>query len=345
MGITDDNGNYIISAIPYSGVGETYAITPQLGVHEFDPGQQLIFIGETTSVTNNVNFIDKSSFIFKGKVRYDSRGVFKSFVEVNPENEEDAIRGNEYIPITGVMQEGYNSYKVGDDVAKQKGRYWFNDNGTPDVDDDNYLEEYVNIPSEGVNIYIDNQIVLDANNEPIVSDSEGEFIIKVPIGNHFISIRKNGHEFAYSGRFPADDIPDDDNLEEFFQDSEEFVTFIDQTKVTVVGRVVGGAVESAKTIGFGDIESVERILTDSNGFQLPPEVVTSVNNIGKAAISFGYTPTGGITGPQDLKQEQLIPQIFSQANTVKFCYHCSILFLQQMCKLLSNPTLEIIASW
>ena len=55
-----------------------------LGVHEFDPGQQLIFIGETTSVTNNVNFIDKSSFIFKGKVRYDSRGVFKSFVEVDP---------------------------------------------------------------------------------------------------------------------------------------------------------------------------------------------------------------------------------------------------------------------
>ena len=340
LGITDDNGNYIISAIPYSGVGETYAITPMLGVHEFDPGQQLIFIGETTSVTNNVNFIDKSSFIFKGKVRYDSRGVFKSFVEVNQENEEEN-QGNEYIPINGVMQEGYNSYKVGDDVAKQKGRYWFNDNGTPDDDNDNYLEEYVNIPSEGVNIYIDNQIVLDANNEPIVSDSEGEFIIKVPIGNHFISIRKNGHEFAYSGRFPADDIPDDDNLEEFFQDSEEFVTFIDQTKVTVVGRVVGGAVESAKTIGFGDIESVERILTDSNGFQLPPEVVTSVNNIGKAAISFGYTPTGSITGPQ------LETRAIDTTNIFTGEYRKILLPLQYSLstadvQITSNPTLEII---
>ena len=239
------------------------------------------------------------------------------------------------------MQEGYNSYKVGDDVAKQKGRYWFNDNGTPDVDDDNYLEEYVNIPSEGVNIYIDNQIVLDANNEPIVSDSEGEFIIKVPIGNHFISIRKNGHEFAYSGRFPADDIPDDDNLEEFFQDSEEFVTFIDQTKVTVVGRVVGGAVESAKTIGFGDIESVERILTDSNGFQLPPEVVTSVNNIGKAAISFGYTPTGSITGPQ------LETRAIDTTNIFTGEYRKILLPLQYSLstadvQITSNPTLEII---
>ena len=342
LGITDDNGNYIISAIPYSGVGETYAITPMLGVHEFDPGQQLIFIGETTSVTNNVNFIDKSSFIFKGKVRYDSRGVFKSFVEVNQENEEEN-QGNEYISITGVMQEGYNFYKVGDAVAYQKGRYWFNDNGTPDDDNDNYLEEYVNIPSEGVNIYIDNQIVLDANNEPIVSNSEGEFIIKVPIGNHFISIRKNGHEFAYSGRFPADDTTDDDNLEEFFQDSEEFVTFIDQTKVTVVGRVVGGAVESAKTIGFGDIESVERILTDSNGFQLPPEVVTSVNNIGKAAISFGYTPTGSITGPQ------LETRAIDTTNIFTGEYRKILLPLQYYLstddvKIMSNTNLEIIAS-
>ncbi len=335
LGITDDNGNYIISAIPYSGVGETYAITPQLGVHEFDPGQQLIFIGETTSVTNNVNFIDKSSFIFKGKVRYDSRGVFKSFVEVNQENQEEN-QGNEYIPITGVMQEGYNSYKVGDDLACQKGRYWFNDNGTPDVDDDDYLEEYVNIPSEGVNIYIDNQIVLDANNEPIVSDSEGEFTIKVPIGNHFISIRKNGHEFAYSGRFPADE-----NLEEFFEDKEEFVTFIDQTKVTVVGRVVGGAVESAKTIGFGDIESVERILTDSNGFQLPPEVVTSVNNIGKAVISFGFTPTGG--NIQDETRAIDTTNIFTgeyRKILLPLQYSLSTADVQ----ITSNPTLEIIAS-
>jgi hypothetical protein len=342
LGITDDNGNYIISAIPYSGVGETYAITPMLGVHEFDPGQQLIFIGETTSVTNNVNFIDKSSFIFKGKVRYDSRGVFKSFVEVDQEKEEDN-QGNEYIPITGVIQEGYNFYKVGGDVAYQKGRYWFNDNGTPDDDNDNYLEEYVNIPSEGVNIYIDNQIVLDANNEPIVSNSEGEFIIKVPIGNHFISIRKNGHEFAYSGRFPADDTTDDDNLEEFFQDSEEFVTFIDQTKVTVVGRVVGGAVESAKTIGFGDIESVERILTDSNGFQLPPEVVTSVNNIGKAAISFGYTPTGSNNGPQPQTRAIDTTNIFTGE------YRKILLPLQYSLstddvRIMSNPNLEIIAS-
>ena len=91
------------------------------------------------------------------------------------------------------------------------------------------------------------KIVLDKNNTPIVSDSDGFFTITVPIGEHYISIKRDGHEFGYSGRFPADTAV----FEEFFEDRDEQVTFIDQTKVTVVGRVVGGTVESEKEIGFG----------------------------------------------------------------------------------------------
>jgi len=295
LGVTDINGNYIISAIPYSGAGETYTITPILGIHEFDPSQQLVYIGETNTVINSVNFTDTSSFVFKGKIFYDSRDVFKSFVEVNSPDPDvpsftDLTDGDQYVSGPGLIDEGYNYYEKGVDKFS-KGDYWLNDAGTAEDTSDDYLERYARIPSEGVSIYIDNEIVLDSNNTPIVSDSNGEFEINVPIGEHYISIRRDGHEFGYSGRFPADPTV----LDEFFEDREEQVTFIDQTKVTLVGRVVGGAVESAKPIGFGHEGTVSRDITDSNGFP-QTTVVTSVNNIGTASITFDYTPAvGGIT--------------------------------------------------
>jgi hypothetical protein len=37
-----------------------------------------------------------------------------------------------------------------------------------------------------------------------------------------------------------------EHLKNFFEDSNEQVIFIDDTRVTVVGRVVGGSVEAAK---------------------------------------------------------------------------------------------------
>ena len=268
LGVTDINGNYIISAIPYSGAGETYTITPILGIHEFDPSQQLVYIGETNTVINSVNFTDTSSFVFKGKILYDSRGVFPPSGVVSPTT-------NTY------FEGGYNQYENATGDPYSRGSHWLNDAGT-------ILETYASIPSTGANIYIDNEIVLDSNNTPIVSNSTGEFEINVPIGEHYITVKRNGHEFGYSGRFPADPTV----LDEFFEDREEQVTFIDQTKVTLVGRVVGGAVESAKPIGFGHEGTVSRDITDSNGFP-QTTVVTSVNNIGIASITFGYTPAEG----------------------------------------------------
>lgn len=338
LGVTDDNGNYIISAIPYSGAGETYAITPMLGVHEFNPGQQSIFIGETTSVTNNVNFIDKSSFIFRGKILYDSRGVFKSYVQLNSTDPNvTSFTGlsdtDQYIMGPGLIDEGYNYYQKGVNTY-QKGDYWLNDAGTAEDASDDYLERYAKIYSEGVNIYIDNEIVLDANNTPVVSDSNGEFEINVPIGEHYITVKRYGHEFNHSGRFPADSTV----LVEFFEDREEQLTFIDQTKVTLVGRVVGGSVESAKPIGFGHEGTVSRDIIDSNGFP-QTTVVTSVNNIGIASITFGYTPSAGSVEPE------------TEANTITNAdtgeYRLNLLPLQYSIKtnelsIASNSTLNIL---
>ena len=83
LGVTDANGNYEITAIPYSGTGESFTITPLYGQHKFEPGQQLVFLGQGSEVVNKINFVDNSSFSFKGQIAYDTRGVFPSYQKVD----------------------------------------------------------------------------------------------------------------------------------------------------------------------------------------------------------------------------------------------------------------------
>lgn len=270
LGVTDINGNYEITAIPYSGTGESFNITPMYGQHQFEPGQQLVFLGQGSEVVNKIDFTDISSFNFKGKVLFDTRGVFKSFVD-------------EDISTSEIIGEGYNYYETLSDGKKDKGEYWYNNNATPDDDTDDYLARYAKVFSEGVNIYVDGNIVLDENNEPVISGSDGYFDVSVPIGNHYISIRKDGHDFEYNGRFPAES----GTYFEFFEDSNEAVIFIDSTRVTLVGKIVGGSVEAAKPIGFGGqglfIKEIESNVLDT---------ISAINNIGVAAINLGYIPPG-----------------------------------------------------
>ena len=291
LGLTDSNGNYIITGIPYEGNGQSFEITPRLGVHEFSPKQQLVVLGEQNQIANQINFTDVSSFTFKGKVLFDTRGVFPSYVDVkssdtNRPNFQDLIEGDEYIKGPGIIDEGYNYYLKGD-IKYSKGDYWLNDAGTPGDKDDDYLERYARIGLEGANIYVDNNIVLDKNNVPVVSDSEGNFEIQVPIGNHFITVKKLNYEFEYEGRFPANS----DEFTEFFQDREEQVTFIDKTRVDVVGRVVGGSIEAEKEIGFGSDGTYKVPYTDSDNVEHEVNI-SSVNNIGVANIIFEYAPLG-----------------------------------------------------
>jgi hypothetical protein len=64
-------GYYTITAIPYSGSGESFRITPLYGLHQFDPNQQSVYLGKGSSSKQN-RLLDKSSFNFNGVVRYDS---------------------------------------------------------------------------------------------------------------------------------------------------------------------------------------------------------------------------------------------------------------------------------
>lgn len=287
LGVTDSKGNYQITAIQYSGTGESYNITPLYGQHKFDPIQQLVYLGQGSEVVNKIDFIDQSSFSFKGKVQFDTRDVFPSYVSLygKGSNSNFISGGN------NILDEGYNYYEINGEKFS-KGTYWKNDAGTPTDKSDDFLDVYANIFTEGANVYIDGNIVLDANNLPVVTDSKGEFDISVPIGKHYITVKKEGHQFTYNGRFPADT----NDFKEFFEDFNEPVCFIDTTRVVAVGKVVGGTVEAAKPIGFGESGLVTKSVTNL-GVTKTLEI-SAKNNIGKAKFNFGYEPNGASATPE-----------------------------------------------
>ena len=285
LGVTDSKGNYQISAIQYSGTGESYTITPMYGQHKFEPSQQLVYLGQGSEVVNKIDFVDKSSFSFKGKVQFDTRNVFPSFVEVEEVRDNSNSKTSWIAGGSNILDEGYNSYEInGEQYAK--GTHWKNDAGTPNDTSDDFLDIYAAIFTEGANVYIDGNIVLDANNMPVVTDAKGEFDISVPIGLHSITVKKEGHEFAYGGRFPAAN----GQFKEYFEDSNSPTYFIDNTKVTVVGKVVGGTVESGKTIGFGEDNLLQQSVTNE-GITSTIEI-SAKNNIGSANFTLGYAPAG-----------------------------------------------------
>jgi hypothetical protein len=179
-GITDINGNYVIKGINYTSSGNIYSVSPVLGVHEFNPSDVNLFIGDGQPVHNNVDFTDQSSFNFNATAYYYGTGV----------------------------------------------------------------------PVEGAEIYVDNVQQFDNGGYPIKTDEQGIISISVPIGQHYISIKKDNHYFVNNGQWPA---PTTQNPYETynFQDDIYGITFYDSTRVIVAGRFVGGDVEGDKKVGFG----------------------------------------------------------------------------------------------
>lgn len=108
--------------------------------------------------------------------------------------------------------------------------------------------ENTNYPVEGASLYVDGTLC-SRDGEPITTDAQGNFLISVPIGDHFVQVRKQGHEFANNGRYPADN--NNVGVRYTFEQPMKNLTFTDVTKVTVAGRVVGGRIESEKPLGMG----------------------------------------------------------------------------------------------
>ncbi|MBN2669000.1 MAG: T9SS type A sorting domain-containing protein [Bacteroidales bacterium] len=103
-GITDANGNYVIKGVRYSGSGNIFSVVPFLGVHEFNPTDVNLFIGDSEPVHNNVDFTDQSSFRATGRLTY--------------ENTNMPVK-NAYVKIDGNYIQGYNNQAVMTDNSGQ----------------------------------------------------------------------------------------------------------------------------------------------------------------------------------------------------------------------------------
>ncbi len=184
--ITDVNGNYIISGVPFLSDGTTYRIIPLFGTHSFNPVEEILFIDPSAYVHNKINFTDVSSF-----------------------------------PVTGQV-----------------------------------LYENTSFPVEKASVYVDGTMAIK-NNKPVETDQNGLFTVDVPIGNHYVEVKKAGHGFKKGGRFP------EEGNYTFNRSFTIADAFLDSTKVRVLGRVAGGPVEAGKDVGFG----------------------LSKNNVGKSSLS------------------------------------------------------------
>jgi hypothetical protein len=281
VGVTDAQGYYTITAIPYSGAGESFRITPLYGQHLFDPNQQSVYLGKGSEVVNKIDFVDKSSFNFNGVVRYDTRGVFNDINDAN----------SPAISLGTAPLEGYNSYIVGDKTY-DKGEYWYEETTSGTVTT-REIKLYPKIGLKGANIYIDGQIVLDSKNMPVETNAEGGFSISVPIGKHIIKVAKKGHTLEHQGNYPAT------GEQEFVENRDDVVTFIDNSRVTLVGKVVGGSIEAAKIIGFGEVNKIREESYFEGTSNVESKVrISAKNNIGVASISLGYEPPSGNITPK-----------------------------------------------
>lgn len=97
--------------------------------------------------------------------------------------------------------------------------------------------EHTDYPVAGCNFYVDGQ-PCTFNGNMIESDEKGAFSIQVPIGDHYIQVKKNNHTFADNGRFPAD--PNNVGTLMTFDRELNTVVLYDNTLVKVTGRVAGG---------------------------------------------------------------------------------------------------------
>lgn len=125
--------------------------------------------------------------------------------------------------------------------------------------------EGTDYPVEGCTFYVDGTIC-SRDGELIQSAEDGTFTISVPIGDHFIHVKKDGHVFASAGRYPAD--PNGAGVKITFDREIKNMEFIDQTLVNFTGRVVGGSIEGEKPVGFGashnNIGITELVLSPTN---------------------------------------------------------------------------------
>ncbi|MCR5130017.1 MAG: LamG domain-containing protein [Prevotella sp.] len=182
--------------------------------------------------------------------------------------------------------------------------------------------ENTNIPVEGAYLYVDGTICAKEG-EAIQTDDQGAFTISVPIGDHYVTVKKDGHTFVNEGRFPKD--PNGvGQLYTFVK--KETVTFYDNTKVMIAGRVVGGKIENEKALGLGlskaNIGQAKIVLsTRSNSRYLNYiyDANTGTSSLGTDELTFNAKyGTAAVAGTDTQQGAQHLMTIMTDAATGEF---------------------------
>ena len=158
--------------------------------------------------------------------------------------------------------------------------------------------EHTTIPVQEAYIYVDGSIA-SRDGEAVMTNDYGEFEVSVPIGDHFISIKKQGHTFINDGRYPVD--PDGVGVRHTFDREISGLTFYDQTTVTVAGRVVGGDIENEKPLGLSvsvatiGQAKLELHLSNENGYlnAVTPDAGSTAVSYDMSSDTLRYQSTSG----------------------------------------------------
>ncbi|MBQ8713945.1 MAG: laminin G domain-containing protein [Prevotella sp.] len=99
-----------------------------------------------------------------------------------------------------------------------------------------------NIPVEGIPLYVDGDLQTQ-DGQIVRTDANGYYNISVPIGNHYVEAKLDGHTMVAGGRFPT--------AGKYHFSAHVSHDFIDSTLVNFVGRVSGGEKNDTLAVGFG----------------------------------------------------------------------------------------------
>tara|TARA_Y100001954_G_scaffold237170_1_gene300024 strand:- start:1206 stop:10910 length:9705 start_codon:yes stop_codon:yes gene_type:complete len=239
--LTDSSGFYGIEEIRFGSTGSNFTIIPVKNAtlfepaHEFEPSYLNAYIADNVDYLSNYNFTDVSSFNLSGNVFYLDPNKTVDEVCFDSDDQSFDINGDEYL-------------------AECETKI--------DKHDGTFINE---IGVKNVEILVDGQPVYDENGNQELTDINGYFNIKVPIGLHEISVKLDGHTFVkniWDSENHISVVNNDDPLDYSesrmypFIQNEQDITFYDNTKRKLVGRVCGGLTEASKPFDGSSINNI-----------------------------------------------------------------------------------------
>ena len=114
----------------------------------------------------------------------------------------------------------------------------------------NVYYDGTSMPVQGVSFKLDGNVMHDASQNVITTDTQGAFELSIPAGEHQVQAVKDGHVFLENGFLVNKNPIDADHRYKYeFNKNVSQHVFWDSTTVMLRGRVVGGNIEGDKPLG------------------------------------------------------------------------------------------------